>query len=96
METVMDPTNHWLDQLEKTLGGNLIQDVMDCYLEFKDVPLSVPGKSDLMSAQKLSVGFRSGLLVQCTDIMLCHSFFDNSNFAAGSILVLEEVIVPLA
>ena len=44
METVPDPIGHWRDQLEKTLDGNLIQYVMDCYLEFKDVPLSVPGQ----------------------------------------------------
>ena len=53
-------------------------------------------KSGLISAQKLSVGFRSGLLAQCMDVMLCNPFLDNSNSAAGSILVLEEVIVPIA
>ena len=53
-------------------------------------------KSGLISAQKLSMGFRSGLLAQCMDAMLCLPFFDNSNFAAGNIVVLEEVIVPIA
>ena len=52
-------------------------------------------KSGLISAQKLSMGFRSGLLAQCMDVMLFLPFFDNSNFAAGSILVLEEVIVHI-
>ena len=53
-------------------------------------------KSGLISAQKLSMGFRSGILAQCMDVMLCLPFFDNINFSAGSIVVLEEVIVPIA
>ena len=52
---------------------------MDCYLEFKDVSLVFMDMSRLISAQKLSVGFRSGRLAQCTDVMLCLPFLDNSN-----------------
>ena len=75
----------------------MIQDVVDCYLEFKDVPLSVPGQFRVdIICPKLSVGLRSGLLAQCSDVMLCLPFFDNNKFAAGSIVVLEEIIVPIA
>ena len=50
-----------------------------CYLEFKDVPSSVPGLVMLDICPKLSVGFWSGRLAQCTDVMLCHPFLDNRN-----------------
>ena len=33
-----------LHYLTEPFDGNLIQEVMDCYLEFKNVPLSVPGQ----------------------------------------------------
>ena len=53
-------------------------------------------RSRLISAQKFSVGFRSGLLDQCTGVMMCLLFLDNSNSVAASIVVMEEVIVPMA
>ena len=52
-------------------------------------------KSGLIYVQKLSVGFRSGLLAQCTNAMLYLPFYENINFAAGNIVILEEVIVPI-
>ena len=71
----------------------------NCTCNSKDVPLSVPGQFRVVIiCPKLSVGLRSGLLAQCSDVMLCLPFFDNNKFAAGSIVFLEEVhvIVPIA
>ena len=98
METVLDPTRHWLDQWAKTLGGNLIQDVMDCYLELKHVPWIVPGQVtlDIYMPESYRWALGQDFWVQCTDVMLCRPFLDNSNYVAGSIVVLEEIIVPIA
>ena len=52
IETVLDPTKHWLD----LFGGNMIKDVMDCYLEFNDVHLSVPGQVGLDICPKVIDG----------------------------------------
>ena len=67
METVLDPTKHWLDQLEKTFGGNLIQDVIDCYLERS---FEFPGQVRLDICPKLSVDFRLGLLAHAVPSIL--------------------------
>ena len=39
---------------------------------------------------------RSGLMAQCMDVMLCLPFLDNINSVAGGIVILEEVISPMA
>ena len=53
---VITSTETVLDQLEKTFCGILIQDVMDCYLKFKDVPLCVPGQVTLDICPKVIGG----------------------------------------
>ena len=67
---------------------------MDCYHECKAVFLDKLG--GLISAQKFSLGFRSGLFVAVHGRHGMASIHGQWQLYAGSIVVLEEVIVPIA
>ena len=79
IETVLDPTKHWLDLL-MGIWFKMSWIVISNSSRISTFLWVFLDKSGLISAQKLSMGFRSGLLAQCMDVMLCLPFFENSNF----------------